>query len=42
MPPTETSIGVRLVWNYSPPAGIFPKNMQIVDYAVMKAAPVLV
>ena len=42
IPPTETSIGVRLVWNYSPPAGIFPKNMQIVDYAVMKAAPVLV
>ena len=41
IPPTETSIGVRLVWNYSPPAGIFPKNMQIVDYAVMKAAPVL-
>jgi len=42
IPPTETSIGVRLVWNYSPPAGIFPKNMQIVEYAVMKAAPVLV
>ena len=42
IPPTETSIGVRLIWNYSPPAGIFPKNMQIVEYAVMKAAPVLV
>jgi len=42
IPPNETSIGVRLVWNYSPPAGIFPKNMQIVEYAVMKAAPVLV
>jgi len=42
IPPTETSIGVRLVWNYSPPAGIFPKNMQIIEYAVMKAAPVLV
>ena len=41
IPPTETSIGVRLVWNYSPPAGIFPKNMQIVEYAVMKAAPLL-
>jgi Flp pilus assembly protein TadG len=42
IPPTETSIGVRLVWTYLPPAGIFPKNMQLVDYAVMKAAPVLV
>jgi Flp pilus assembly protein TadG len=42
IPPTETSIGVRVVWTYSPPAGIFPKNMQMVDYAVMKAAPVLV
>ena len=42
IPPTETSIGVRLVWNYSPPAGIFPKNMQIIEYAVMKAAPLLV
>jgi hypothetical protein len=42
IPPTETSIGVRMVWNYSPPAGIFPKNMQIVEYAVMKAAPVLI
>jgi Flp pilus assembly protein TadG len=40
-PPNETSIGVRLVWNYTPPAGIFPKNMQIVEYAVMKASPVL-
>jgi hypothetical protein len=41
-PPDETSIGVRLVWNYSPPAGIFPKNMQITEYAVMKAAPLLI
>ena len=40
-PPNETSIGVRLVWNYAPPAGIFPKNMQIVEYTVMKASPVL-
>ncbi len=40
--PNETSIGVRLLWNYSPPAGIFPKNMQMVEYAVMKASPVLV
>jgi Flp pilus assembly protein TadG len=41
-PPSETSIGVRLVWQYSPPAGVFPKNMPMQDYAVMKAAPVLV
>ena len=41
-PPTETSIGVRLLWQYSPPAGVFPKNMQMEDYAVMKAAPVLI
>lgn len=40
-PPTETSIGVRVVWQYSPPAGVFPQNMRIVDYAVMKAAPLL-
>lgn len=41
-PPNETSIGVRLLWQYSPPAGVFPKNMQMEDYAVMKAAPVLI
>lgn len=41
-PPNETSIGVRMVWTYAPPAGIFPKNMQITEYAVMKAAPLLV
>jgi len=40
-PPNETSIGVRLVWQYHPPAGIFPQNMQLTDYAVMKAAPIL-
>lgn len=41
-PPNETSIGVRLVWKYSAPAGIFPRTMMLSDYAVMKAAPVLV
>ena len=40
-PPNETSIGVRLVWTYAPPAGIFPRNMRIVEYAVMKASPIL-
>jgi Flp pilus assembly protein TadG len=41
-PPNETSIGVRLVWTYAPPAGIFPKNMRVVEYAVMKASPLLI
>jgi hypothetical protein len=41
-PPNETSIGVRILWTYTPPAGIFPSNMRLVDYAVMKAAPVLI
>jgi Flp pilus assembly protein TadG len=40
-PPNETSIGVRLVWVFHAPAGIFPPNMQLTDYAVMKAAPIL-
>lgn len=40
-PPSETSIGVRVIWQYAPPAGIFPQNMRIIDYAVMKAAPLL-
>jgi Flp pilus assembly protein TadG len=40
-PPNETSIGVRLVWTYSAPAGIFPRNVNMSDYSVMKAAPVL-
>lgn len=41
-PPNETSIGVRLVWQYHAPAGIFPQSMTLSDYAVMKAAPVLI
>src|ERR1700704_4085681 len=41
-PPNETSIGVRILWKYTPPAGIFPSNMQLMDYAVMKAAPLLI
>ena len=40
-PPNETSIGIRVLWQYSPPAGVFPQNMRLVDYAVMKAAPLL-
>jgi hypothetical protein len=30
-----------VIWQYSPPAGVFPQNMRAVDYAVMKAAPIL-
>lgn len=41
IPPNETSIGIRILWKYSPPAGVFPQNMQLSDYAVMKASPVL-
>ncbi len=41
-PPNETSVGIRINWTYSPPAGIFPSNMRISDYAVMKAAPLLI
>jgi TadE-like protein len=41
-PPNETSIGVRLVWDYHAPAGIFPKTMTLSDYTVMKAAPLLI
>ncbi|HYR17692.1 MAG TPA: TadE/TadG family type IV pilus assembly protein [Mycobacterium sp.] len=41
-PPNETSIGVRILWTYTPPAGIFPTNMRLMDYAVMKAAPLLI
>lgn len=41
IPPTETSIGIRVLWQYAPPAGIFPQNMRLTDYAVMKAAPLL-
>src|ERR1700694_2337415 len=41
-PPNESSLGVRILWTYTPPAGIFPSNMQLQDYAVMKAAPLLI
>ena len=40
-PPTETSIGVRLLWTYRAPAGVFPSSMSLSDYCVMKAAPIL-
>jgi TadE-like protein len=40
-PPNEVSIGVRLLWEYHPPGGIFPKIMQLEDFTVMKATPVI-
>ncbi len=40
-PPFETSIGIRLIWTFSAPAGVFPSNMILDNYAVMKASPVL-
>ncbi len=42
VPPNETSIGVRVLWVYSPPTGGFGFSINLSEYAVMKAAPVLV
>jgi hypothetical protein len=39
-PPDETTIGVRLVWRFTVPAGSFG-SMTMTEYAVMKVAPVL-
>jgi hypothetical protein len=39
-PPDETTIGVRLVWLFTVPAGTFG-NMTFTEYSVMKVAPVL-
>jgi len=40
-PPNEDSIGVRLVWSYTPPTGTYSFTLQLSEYTVMKAAPVL-
>lgn len=40
-PPNEDSIGVRLVWTYTPPTGTYSFTLQLNEYTVMKAAPVL-
>jgi Flp pilus assembly protein TadG len=42
IPPSETSIGVKLFWSYSPPTGGLSFNVNLTEYAVMKASPVLV
>jgi Flp pilus assembly protein TadG len=39
-PPDETSIGIRLVWRFTVPAGSFG-NMTFTEFAIMKVAPVL-
>ena len=42
IPPTETSIGCRLDWSYTPPTGFQGFTVQLHEYAVYKASPVLV
>jgi hypothetical protein len=39
-PPNETSIGVRLAWTFLPKTGFNYPQVAVVNYAVMKAAPV--
>lgn len=41
-PPNETSIGVRLLWRYTPPGGSGFAVYNSVSYAVMRASPVMV
>jgi Flp pilus assembly protein TadG len=41
VPPCETSIGVSIKWKYTTPSGYQALSLALVDYAVMKAAPVL-
>ena len=42
VPPSETSIGVRLDWTYTPPTGFQSFTIALSEHAVYKAAPVLV
>jgi len=41
VPPSEGSIGVRLVWRYIPPTGFATFSISLDEHAVMKLAPVL-
>ena len=41
-PPNETSIGVRLLWRYTPPGGSGFAVYNSISWAVMRASPVLV
>ena len=38
-PPSETSIGVRLVWQFTPATAFMTLNLQMSEYAVLKVAP---
>ena len=42
IPPDEASIGVKLVWSYTPPTGTASFTITLSEWAVMKASPVLV
>ncbi len=42
VPPSETSIGVRLDWSYTPPTGFQSFTISLSEHAVYKASPVLV
>jgi len=42
VPPSETSIGVRLDWTYAPPTGFQSFTVNLNEHAVYKASPVLV
>ena len=41
VPPDETSIGVRILWRYTPPTAGYSFTMQLSEYSVVKVAPVL-
>jgi len=41
VPPNETSIGVRVLWTYTPPTGYQSFALQLSDYTVMKATAVI-
>ena len=41
VPPNETSIGVQIIWQYTPPTGIYSFSLQFSEYTVMKVSPVL-
>jgi Flp pilus assembly protein TadG len=41
IPPGETSIGIRVVWQYNPPTSFATFSIRLSEYAVMKASPVL-
>jgi Flp pilus assembly protein TadG len=39
--PYEDSIGVRILWQYTPPTGTYSVNIALDEFTVMKAAPVI-